>query len=55
VLAVTGLAPDLAAARLLAYQGVEAISFEGAQYRSDIAARAAEPTRPSGGTRVARP
>ncbi len=38
VLAVTALAPDTAAARALAYRGVEAISFEGAQHRSDIAA-----------------
>ncbi|MDQ3484501.1 MAG: phosphoribosylamine--glycine ligase, partial [Actinomycetota bacterium] len=48
VLAVTAHAHDLASARALAYQGVEAISFEGAQHRNDIAAHAAEPTRPLG-------
>jgi phosphoribosylamine--glycine ligase len=40
VLAVTAHAPDLTSARALAYQGVEAISFEGAQHRNDIAAHA---------------
>ncbi|MDQ3095038.1 MAG: phosphoribosylamine--glycine ligase, partial [Actinomycetota bacterium] len=48
VLAVTGHAYDLASARALAYQGVKAISFEGAQHRNDIAAHATEPTRPLG-------
>ena len=42
VLAVTGVGRDLAAARAKAYQGVAAISFDGAQYRSDIAAAVAE-------------
>ena len=37
VLAVTGLAPDIAKARALAYQGVEAISWPGMTYRRDIA------------------
>lgn len=37
VLAVTSTGPDLATARKLAYTGVAHISFEGAQYRSDIA------------------
>ncbi len=37
VLAVTGIGPDLAAARVHAYQGVDAIAFDGAQYRRDIA------------------
>jgi len=48
VLAVTGQAPDLAAARALTYQGVGAISFDGAQHRNDIAAHATEPIRPLG-------
>jgi len=37
VLAVTATGEDLAAARDLAYAGVDAISFEGAQFRHDIA------------------
>jgi phosphoribosylamine--glycine ligase len=36
VLGVTALSPNMAHARELAYRGVEAISFEGAQYRKDI-------------------
>lgn len=40
VLAVTGLAPTLNGARLRAYEGVSKISFNGAQWRSDIAASA---------------
>jgi phosphoribosylamine--glycine ligase len=40
VLAVTAAAPSLADARTRAYEGVGAISFDGAQHRSDIAARA---------------
>jgi phosphoribosylamine---glycine ligase len=40
VLAVTAAAPSLADARANAYQGVGAISFAGAQHRSDIAERA---------------
>ncbi|MEX3610450.1 phosphoribosylamine--glycine ligase [Rothia sp. LK2588] len=42
VLAVVALGEDLAAARDLAYRGVAEISWEGAQYRSDIAQAAAE-------------
>ncbi|HEX5089505.1 MAG TPA: phosphoribosylamine--glycine ligase [Nocardioides sp.] len=38
VLAVIGTGPDVAAARAAAYAGVAEISFDGAQYRSDIAA-----------------
>ncbi|MEA3375263.1 MAG: phosphoribosylamine--glycine ligase [Chloroflexota bacterium] len=38
VLAVTGIAPALDEAREKAYAGVERIDFEGAQYRSDVAA-----------------
>ena len=37
VLAVTALAPELAGASDAAYRGVAAISFAGAQFRSDIA------------------
>jgi phosphoribosylamine---glycine ligase len=40
VLAVTATAPSLADARTKAYEGVGAISFDGAQHRSDIAAQA---------------
>jgi phosphoribosylamine---glycine ligase len=40
VLAVTAVAASLADARAKAYEGVGAISFDGAQYRSDIAERA---------------
>ena len=39
VLGVTALGADLEAARARAYETVETISFEGAHYRSDIAAR----------------
>jgi phosphoribosylamine--glycine ligase len=39
VLAVTGVASDVAKARALAYQGVEAISWPGMTYRRDIAER----------------
>jgi phosphoribosylamine--glycine ligase len=35
---VTGLGATLEQARANAYAGVDAISFEGAQWRSDIAA-----------------
>ncbi|WP_163513039.1 phosphoribosylamine--glycine ligase [Fodinicola acaciae] len=38
VLSVVGLGSDVAAARVAAYQTVEAISFPGAQFRTDIAA-----------------
>ena len=42
VLAVTAVGTDLADARAKAYEGVSAIAFEGAQWRRDIAAAAAE-------------
>jgi phosphoribosylamine--glycine ligase len=38
VLDVTALAPTLREARVLAYEAVSKISFEGMFYRSDIAA-----------------
>lgn len=38
VLGVTALSPNMAHARELAYQGVGAIAFEGAQFRTDIGA-----------------
>ena len=38
MLAVVGTGPDVAAARAAAYAGVAAISFDGAQHRTDIAA-----------------
>lgn len=41
VLAVVGTGADLAAARDAAYDGVTAVDFDGAQYRTDIAAKAA--------------
>ena len=41
VLAVTAVGDDVAHARSRAYQGVTAISFDGAQWRHDIASRAA--------------
>ncbi|MGH3316870.1 MAG: phosphoribosylamine--glycine ligase [Nocardioidaceae bacterium] len=41
VLAVTAVGEDLMTARQRAYRGVTAISFGGAQYRTDIAAEAA--------------
>ncbi|MDR7318371.1 phosphoribosylamine--glycine ligase [Brevibacillus nitrificans] len=40
VLGVTATGDDLAKARVAAYETVQAISFEGAQYRTDIAAKA---------------
>lgn len=40
VLGVVGLGEDLAKAREAAYESVQAISFDGAQYRTDIAAKA---------------
>jgi phosphoribosylamine---glycine ligase len=40
VLGVTAWAPDLRAAREAAYQAVNAIDFEGAHYRKDIASKA---------------
>ncbi|HWV27373.1 MAG TPA: phosphoribosylamine--glycine ligase [Aeromicrobium sp.] len=42
VLAVTAVGSDLAEARLRAYAGVDAIAFDGAQHRTDIALKAAE-------------
>ena len=42
VLGVTATAATLPLAVARAYQAVERISFEGAQYRHDIAARAAK-------------
>ena len=42
VLNVTGLGPSLEEARARAYAAVERIGFEGARFRSDIAARVAE-------------
>lgn len=48
VLTVTGTGRDLASARARAYQRLEGLTFEGMQYRTDIALRelefAAEPT-----------
>jgi len=41
VLAVSALGPSLAEARARAYRACEAVSFEGMQYRRDIAAEAA--------------
>lgn len=41
VLAVTAVGSDLADARAKAYEGVHSISFPGAQWRTDIARRAA--------------
>lgn len=38
VLALSAAAPNLAAARALAYQGVQAVRFSGAHWRTDIAA-----------------
>jgi phosphoribosylamine--glycine ligase len=45
VLSVSGLGDDLAEARAQAYEACSRISFQGMQYRSDIAARAAEEVR----------
>ncbi|ACU69232.1 phosphoribosylamine/glycine ligase [Catenulispora acidiphila DSM 44928] len=42
VLAVTAVADSLGAARGKAYEGVAAITFDGAQHRTDIAAEAAK-------------
>jgi len=42
VLAVTAVAGSLKAARAQAYAGVDRIGFDGAQYRTDIAAKAAD-------------
>ncbi|MCW2712540.1 MAG: purD, partial [Marmoricola sp.] len=40
VLAVTAVGSDLAGARARAYEGISSISFDGAQWRTDIAASA---------------
>jgi phosphoribosylamine--glycine ligase len=48
ILGVTGVGEDLVAARGLAYQAVEHISFEGARWRNDIALAAAEGSAVSG-------
>jgi len=42
VLAVTAVGADIADARAKAYEGTEAISFPGAQWRTDIALQASE-------------
>jgi phosphoribosylamine--glycine ligase len=42
VLNVTGLGPAPEVARSKAYAAIERITFEGAQYRTDIGARAVE-------------
>jgi phosphoribosylamine---glycine ligase len=44
VLAVTAVGDDVADARAKAYEGVASIAFDGAQWRRDIAARAATGT-----------
>ncbi|HET6831532.1 MAG TPA: phosphoribosylamine--glycine ligase [Solirubrobacterales bacterium] len=44
VLNVTALGPDAASAREHAYDAAELITFDGRQIRTDIAARAVEPT-----------
>ena len=41
MLAVTAVGADVADARAKAYEGVATISFPGAQWRRDIAAKAA--------------
>lgn len=43
VLGVTALAPDLKGAIMLAYSGVSMLSFDQAQYRTDIGAKALKP------------
>ena len=40
MLAVTAVGSDVADARAKAYEGISSISFDGAQWRTDIAARA---------------
>jgi phosphoribosylamine--glycine ligase len=40
ILNVTGVGDDVAAARAVAYEGVDRISFAGMRYRTDIAAAA---------------
>ena len=46
VLCVTAIADTLGVARERAYRGVQQITFDGMQYRSDIAAKAAEGKNP---------
>lgn len=48
VLAVTAMGPDSETARLLAYDGLREISFEGMWARSDIAAGVRHPAGPRG-------
>jgi phosphoribosylamine--glycine ligase len=43
VLGVTAWAEDLPRARVAAYAAVEKIKFDGAQYRTDIGAKALRP------------
>jgi phosphoribosylamine--glycine ligase len=43
VLAVTAVGGDVSEARTRAYEGIAAISFEGAQWRTDIAASMEDP------------
>ena len=45
VLSVTGVAGDLTAARLKAYEGIAKISLRGSHYRRDIALAASTPTK----------
>jgi phosphoribosylamine---glycine ligase len=42
ILSVTATGPDIAGARLLAYRAVDEIRFEGARFRTDIAAGVAD-------------
>jgi phosphoribosylamine--glycine ligase len=49
IFAVTGVGPTVDAARERAYRGVDAITFDGMRYRSDIAASAAAGVTPSVG------
>ncbi|MEZ5162129.1 MAG: phosphoribosylglycinamide synthetase C domain-containing protein [Marmoricola sp.] len=53
VLAVTAFGEDLNQARERAYRGVEAINFEGAQWRTDIAKLAASATTDQSAAREA--
>lgn len=46
VLAVTAVGRDVCDARAKAYEGLSSISFEGARWRTDIAASAAQETAP---------
>ena len=51
MLGVTGVGPDLGAARARAYDAVARIDWPGMQYRSDIAAAAAATWSAAGGAR----